>query len=317
MNDFTYRLYLISVPLFLLLGPMMTRFTHATLRMEKLKLINGQSLVLLLIGYVFILPYLIFPYGFGGELKSQQIQNLFFFTQLGLIVTFIISSSWHFIPMLWRLSKGNLYSVGYGENTYLWLRGVWLTISLVWLSIVGDFISDLFDHHPLWRDLLSYSINLSMFILLTLFTIRYCKKPHQENEITHCENSAKYENSALTNELAKDILNKVDLLMNTEQLFLDNNITLDKIASLINTQPQYLSQAINQYREVNFYEFIAIYRIEFAKKALMSFPTKNILDVAMSAGFNAKSTFNNTFKKTTGLTPTQYRIKHLHCNSPS
>ena len=306
-NSFTYLFYLLTVPIVLLLGPMLSRFTKATLLMEKLPLIDKSVVILLLLGFLCISPYFFVPNDFNPESESQLIQTIYFAGHFSFIILFIGSSSRYFIPILWQLSKGRLYSVGYGEDTYHWLRGVWLSISIVWLMIVIDFASDLFDHHPIWRDFISYGVNFLMFILLAFYTLRYCKRPHQAEEISHCEESAKYEKSALTSTLAEDILAKVDALMQQEQLYLDCNISLDKIAAITNTQPQYLSQAINQYKEMNFYEYVATYRIEFAKDALKNDADKTILDIAMSSGFNAKSTFNNTFKKITGLTPSQFK----------
>jgi len=36
----------------------------------------------------------------------------------------------------------------------------------------------------------------------------------------------------------------------------------------------------------------------------------NILNIALDAGFKAKSSFNTIFKKSTGMTPSQFRKKH-------
>jgi len=65
---------------------------------------------------------------------------------------------------------------------------------------------------------------------------------------------------------------------------------------------------------MNFCEFIAGYRIEYAKQALDSEPDKSVLEIAMATGFNTQSTFNNTFKKITGLTPTGYK-KQMKVNA--
>ncbi|MCC5648212.1 helix-turn-helix domain-containing protein, partial [Nostoc sp. CHAB 5824] len=54
--------------------------------------------------------------------------------------------------------------------------------------------------------------------------------------------------------------------------------------------------------------FINKYRIEEAKSLLFSekFNHLNILGIAFQSGFNSKTTFNITFKKHTGLSPTDY-----------
>ena len=60
--------------------------------------------------------------------------------------------------------------------------------------------------------------------------------------------------------------------------------------------------------KTTFYNFINKYRVEEAKKLLAS--TKmdefNILGIAFASGFNSKTTFNTTFKKIVGISPSQY-----------
>jgi AraC-like DNA-binding protein len=70
-----------------------------------------------------------------------------------------------------------------------------------------------------------------------------------------------------------------------------------------------LSQAINERTGQNFYDFVNFYRVETVKERLKD-PEKrdmNVLHIAFDAGFNTKATFNAVFKKSTGLTPSQYR----------
>jgi len=50
------------------------------------------------------------------------------------------------------------------------------------------------------------------------------------------------------------------------------------------------------------------YRIEEVKIKLANFKNQSftILALAFDSGFNSKSSFNNIFKKSTGVTPSQY-----------
>ena len=58
---------------------------------------------------------------------------------------------------------------------------------------------------------------------------------------------------------------------------------------------------------MNFYDFISKYRIEEAKKIFTEKSDKTVLEVLYEVGFNSKSSFNTTFKKFTGITPTQFK----------
>ena len=311
-NTPSLALFLLTFPLILLLGPALTRFTESTLRMERRPSIDLKTGYLLGLGYLLILPLLVltlFERQANGAPFLQLLANI---GMVAFVALFVVSSSWHFVPILWRLSRGALYSVGYGEPTYHWLRGVWLSISAIWLMLLFDTISAYFLNFDIeWHTAFFAIVDLAVWFTLLFYTLVYCRKPHQDQEVEHCKTSSKYEKSALTNALAMQILEIADELMQTRRPYLESDITLDKVASMIKAQPQYLSQAINQYRKINFYEYIAAYRIEFAKTELRDQTDTSILDIAMNAGFNAKSTFNLTFKKIVGLTPSDYRKQPL------
>jgi len=79
------------------------------------------------------------------------------------------------------------------------------------------------------------------------------------------------------------------------------------LSELIGVSTHHLSEALNQHEGKNFYQFINDYRVSYVQKMLAQEQTAKILDLAMTAGFSSKSTFNAVFKQTTGLSPTQYR----------
>jgi AraC-like DNA-binding protein len=60
---------------------------------------------------------------------------------------------------------------------------------------------------------------------------------------------------------------------------------------------------------MNFYDFINKLRVEDVQRRLESADDKclSILQAALDSGFNTKSTFQASFKKWTGLTPSLYR----------
>jgi AraC-like DNA-binding protein len=68
------------------------------------------------------------------------------------------------------------------------------------------------------------------------------------------------------------------------------------------------SFVINELYQDNFYNFINKYRIEEAKRLLLSdkYNQLNILGIAYESGFNSKTTFNTTFKKHVGCSPSEF-----------
>jgi AraC-like DNA-binding protein len=98
-------------------------------------------------------------------------------------------------------------------------------------------------------------------------------------------------------------------LMETEKIYLDDELSLPKLASLMSLSPNDLSYLINEGFNENFFQFINKYRVEEAKKLLLSdkYAHLNILGLAFESGFGSKSTFNATFKKMTGLSPSEFQ----------
>ena len=115
---------------------------------------------------------------------------------------------------------------------------------------------------------------------------------------------------------AKRIENVISMLlhlMDEERLFLDPDLTLNKLSLRLRIHYNHLSRIINERFGLSYNDFINKYRIEEARKKLTSPEEKEstILDIAYSTGFYSKSVFNAAFKKFTGMTPTEYRKKHL------
>jgi len=128
-------------------------------------------------------------------------------------------------------------------------------------------------------------------------------------------------NEAPTFELKEDKPDLVDqhVIANIERVMIEKkyyanpDITLDKLAAEVKLHPKKLSLAIKLHYHLNFYEFINSYRIKEAKRLLddPEFAHKTITDVYFEVGFNSKSVFNSFFKRTEGITPSQYREKKL------
>jgi AraC-like DNA-binding protein len=97
--------------------------------------------------------------------------------------------------------------------------------------------------------------------------------------------------------------------MEKEKLYLNHELDLSKLSLALALSPHDLSYLLNEGFQMNFFDFVNKYRVEEAKRLLSSSGHKHlkIFGVAMEAGFNSKTTFNNAFKKFTGLAPSEFR----------
>nr|WP_290444209.1 AraC family transcriptional regulator [Pseudoalteromonas sp. XMcav2-N] len=94
--------------------------------------------------------------------------------------------------------------------------------------------------------------------------------------------------------------------MQDDKLYLDAELTLQKLSDASGVSTNYLSQVLNETLKVNFFDFVNHWRIEAAKARLLA-GTESVLHIALEVGFNARSSFYKAFKKETGLTPSEYR----------
>ncbi len=122
-------------------------------------------------------------------------------------------------------------------------------------------------------------------------------------------NAGKYSNSNLSYEQKREILNDLTEKMEKKHLYRNPNITLELISELLKTNRTYISQVINEETSGNFMSFVNSYRIKEARRMLAddSYNNLTIEAIARHVGFNSKSSFNNFFKKSTGITPSYFQ----------
>lgn len=119
--------------------------------------------------------------------------------------------------------------------------------------------------------------------------------------------SEKYRRSGLSDEQARHYFARLCELMETRQVYTDSELGLPNLAEQLSITPNQLSQIINQQANKSFYEFVNEYRIDYAKNLLKEHPHKTVLDIALTAGFSNKATFNRVFKQHTRTTPTSFK----------
>lgn len=104
-------------------------------------------------------------------------------------------------------------------------------------------------------------------------------------------------------------LARLQASMEQEQRFREGELSLEQLAAHLALTPAELSQLINQDCGLNFQEYLNRHRVEALQRSMREPENRDkaILELALEAGFNSKSSLNRVFKKHTGLTPSQYR----------
>lgn len=89
---------------------------------------------------------------------------------------------------------------------------------------------------------------------------------------------------------------------------------LDDAAQMIGYSKRYMCRRFSEEMGVSILQYITMLRIDKAKELLLS-SDHSVRDIAALLYFNDSARFCKTFKKYTGMTPTQYRRAPAHENS--
>ena len=147
----------------------------------------------------------------------------------------------------------------------------------------------------------------------------YYETPQQSNQRTVSDQASantqqrKYAKSGLCDEQMLKYKARLEDIMQAEQLYIRSDLTLPRLAKLVNCSVNHLSQVINAGFGMSFFDYLNKYRVQHAM-AMLSQPGEQgnvILNIAFAVGFNSNSAFYAAFKKCVGQTPAQFRKSQL------
>ncbi len=119
------------------------------------------------------------------------------------------------------------------------------------------------------------------------------------------DSKSNIERNVIKDEVASEILKRIEEEMVDKKAYLDANLNLMLVAEKLQTNRSYLSKIINSVYEKNFNDYINELRIKEACYMICNNTNANFtIDHLFSeVGFTSKSTFYSAFKKYTGVTP--------------
>jgi AraC-like DNA-binding protein len=284
--------------------------------------------------------------------KASLVSSLHFIPfAIFLLFTFFFSDNFYFTKIL-SLSgavSGLVYclltslSIKMHENQIVNLYSTTKGISLNWLNklVKGIFF--------IWggifilvvtKQVVQVNINLNwFFILIPLFIsyigyyglkqqviIKFVQNDNVKESLSDVKSipekikpqnkETAYKKSGLQEQDMKRIFGTLESLMKSEQLYLEPELNLKDLSEKSNTPQHHITQTLNSFAKLNFYDYVNAFRINEFKKRIKSGDAENysLLGIAFDCGFNSKSTFNRIFKKNTRLSPSEYK-KQIDINS--
>ncbi|MBQ7613803.1 MAG: response regulator [Butyrivibrio sp.] len=102
----------------------------------------------------------------------------------------------------------------------------------------------------------------------------------------------------------RDVVNEV--IAYIEEHYSDDELSLNTVASHVNFSPNHLSSIFRQQTGQTFIKYLTDFRLEKAKELLLT-TSKKSNEVGLMVGYKDPHYFSFLFKKTLGMTTTQYR----------
>ena len=131
----------------------------------------------------------------------------------------------------------------------------------------------------------------------------------KEETVSTMEPETKPANLLVEENLADKYIAHLKQVIVKKKLYLHPEFTIQDMSNVSGIPLHHISNSLNTRLQKNFSEFINEFRIEHAKLILQeSTSTKFTMEqIARTCGFGSKTSFNNAFKKHTGITPSEFR----------
>lgn len=186
-------------------------------------------------------------------------------------------------------------------RNWLWMKKLLIAISVAWLLALTFFLVEHFIH--LLPDLLT--LNVSLIFVLIVGQLAY-KSYRLPNLFIASTNSSQAD---LPSHTQLEIKQKLISALEEEQMYLNPSLSMHDLAKHCQLSARQLSQYLNQYKQVHFFDYINTFRVEHLKRLLTSPGNEKytIQALAEQSGFRSISTTYTAFKKKVGKTPAQFK----------
>lgn len=133
-----------------------------------------------------------------------------------------------------------------------------------------------------------------------------------EEEATKPAAEEKYRNISYSEEECRQLNSRLEKLMRREKPYLNSELKLAELASMLQVSTHLLSYLFNQHLKCSYYDYVNLRRIDEFKQTVQSGESERFTLDAMATrcGFSSRASFFRSFKKISGITPNEY-IKQI------
>ena len=203
-----------------------------------------------------------------------------------------------------------------------WLQYVVVGIGFIWAVVIAsNFLpSYLYKSNKVGSDIFIFAAVVLFVCFIGFFGLKQTsifvdqaiQQPPIQDKLPSADQDKKefekYAKSGLKDKDAEQLHKRLNEYMQLEKPYLDSQLSLSKLGESFGIHSNYLSQVINERESKNFYDYVNGYRIDEFKRLASDPKKKNLtlLALAFDCGFNSKSVFNNSFKRLTHQTPSEF-----------
>ncbi|KJF75318.1 helix-turn-helix transcriptional regulator [Agrobacterium arsenijevicii] len=108
----------------------------------------------------------------------------------------------------------------------------------------------------------------------------------------------------------REVIERLDRLMEAQALYRDENLNLSRLARRLGLPSRQISGAINRSLGINVSQYVNQLRIREACR-LLEETEQSVTTIMLSSGFQTKSNFNREFRRVTGMSPVDWREREV------
>ncbi|MBD2700022.1 helix-turn-helix transcriptional regulator [Spirosoma sp. BT702] len=193
-----------------------------------------------------------------------------------------------------------------------WLRQfvtAFLIFQTIWLIHLIPYINPT-SRYPLLDLFGWYPIYIPLTILIYWLGFKGYLHTRSANVVPAASKPAGTE---LPEETVNQVADTLRKAMVTDRLFLDPELTVEKVGQHTQLTAKLISAVLNQHLNKGFNSFINEYRIKEVTLRLVdpAYERLTLTGIAFECGFNSQATFQRTFKQLTGVSPKEYVNRHV------
>jgi AraC-like DNA-binding protein len=242
--------------------------------------------------------------GAAGQFLDQHFWRFFWTGNLTQILLYIVAMvrlvGRHRSRYHGRVSQSRVPAPG-------WLMALLAVIFLHWLFVTSRSVLSLLGVGSGGLTAVLDLFSITIFLVFT--TALVVRGLANSKAFSDIGEPAQMGQPALNDGQLERCRERLQACMRFEKPHLDPSLTVDDLARRLAVPSWQLSKVLNTEVGMNFFHFVNAYRVEEAKR-LLEDPSRNritMLRLLHDVGFNSKSTFNEAFKRHTGMTPSEYR----------